>query len=171
MTRQASRAGRSGFTLIELVVTLALVGVVAMAVLPIYEVVSTRMREAELRVALRTIRSALDAYKAAVDSGNIAIQAGESGYPPTLDILVQGVDVGVKNATTISGQAAPKRLMFLRQIPRDPFYADATATPEQTWNTRAYGSPPGDPQPGVDVFDVSSKSSRIALNGAPYNSW
>ncbi len=171
MRRQASRAGRSGFTLIELVVTLALVGVVAMAVLPIYEVVSTRMREAELRVALRTIRTALDAYKAAVDSGSIAIQTGESGYPPTLAILVQGVDVGVKNATTIIGQAAPKRLIFLRQIPRDPFYPDATAPAEETWNTRAYGSPPGDPQPGADVFDVSSKTSRIALNGATYNSW
>jgi general secretion pathway protein G len=171
MTRPVARTGRRGFTLIELVITLALVGVVASAVLPLYEVISTRMREAELRLALRTIRGALDAYKAAANSGTIALQTGESGYPPTLAILVQGVDVGVKDATTLSGQSAPKRLVFLRQIPRDPFYPDTGVPAEETWNTRAYGTPPNDVQAGNDVFDVSSKSQRLALDGTPYSQW
>ena len=160
-----------GFTLIELVMTLALVGLMSLTALPLYEVVSTRMRETELRVALRTIRSALDAYKAAADTGVIALQSGESGYPPSLGVLVQGVEVGIKNATTANGQPATKRIVFLRRLPRDPFSLDATVPADQTWRTRSYGSPPDAPESGVDVFDVSSKSTRIALNGAPYSSW
>ena len=81
-----------GFTLIEMVVTLAMVGVLAAAALPLYEVTVTRQKEAELRAALRTIRSALDAYKAAVDSGQVAKGALDSGYPPSLEILVTGVE-------------------------------------------------------------------------------
>jgi general secretion pathway protein G len=154
-----------GFTLIELVVTLALVGVVALTALPLYEVTATRMKEVELRGALRTIRVALDAYKAAVDSGQITKNALESGYPPTLDILVNGVEIA--NAPP----GAPPRIMFLRQIPRDPFAPDAAAPSAQQWATRNYGSPPDDPQSGADVFDVASTSSRVGSNGVPYRQW
>jgi general secretion pathway protein G len=160
-----------GFTFIELVVTLALVGVVASAVLPLYEVVSTRMKEAELRLALRTLRSALDAYKAAADQGQFPKESGQSGYPPSLDILVQGVDLAAANATTADGRPAPKRLVWLRQVPRDPFNPDVSLPAAQTWRTRAYGSPPDDPQPGDDVFDVTSSSTRVGLNGIPYSAW
>jgi general secretion pathway protein G len=160
-----------GFTLIELVITVALVGVVALVSLPLYQVVATRMKESELRSALRTIRTALDAYKGAVDTGQIPRQAGESGYPPNLEVLVQGVETGVSNAVTMSGEAAPKRLVFLRRVPRDPFYPDPAVPAEQTWDTRAYGSPPDAPEAGADVFDVSSKSTRSAINGTPYRSW
>ena len=161
-----------GFTLIELVITVALVGVVALTALPLYELVTTRTKEAELRLALRTIRSALDAYKGAVDRGVVSTPTGTSGYPPSLDELVQGVDVNVsKNAITIDGRVPMRRIVFLRQIPRDPFFPDATTLAQQTWNTRAYGSPPDDPQPGADVFDVSSKSRRTALAGGTYSTW
>ena len=160
-----------GFTFIELVVTLAMVSVVAMAVVPMYDVVTTRMKETELRQALRTLRSALDAYKAAADQGQIPKEAGQSGYPPSLEILAQGVDIGVANAVTLSGHEAPKRLVFLRQVPRDPFHTDVNVPPAQTWRTRAYGSPPDTPQPGDDVFDVSSSSPRVGLNGIAYANW
>lgn len=160
-----------GFTLIELVMTLALVGLVALTALPLYEVVSTRTRETELRVALRTIRSALDAYKAAADAGVIAIQSGDSGYPPSLDVLVQGMEVNTRSATTANGQPAIKRIVFLRNLPRDPFAAYEAIPAEQTWSTRSYGSPPDAPESGADVFDIASKSTRTALNGAPYSSW
>jgi len=163
------RAG--GFTFIELVVTLALVSVVAMSVLPLSDVVSTRMKEAELRQTLRTLRSALDAYKAAVDQGQIQVETGQSGYPPSLDILAQGVNVASDNAVTPSGHEAPKRLVFLRQVPRDPFHPDPTVPAAQTWRTRAYGSPAEDPQAGTDVYDVSSASARVGLNGIPYANW
>jgi general secretion pathway protein G len=169
----ASRSVRmTGFTLIELVVTLALVGVLAMTSMPLYEVVSTRMKESELRSALRTIRSALDAYKARVDDGSIERQPGQSGYPPTLAVLVEGVEVHVQRLGG-AGSSTPevKRLVFLRQLPRDPFHPDMTTPADQTWNTRAYGSPPDAPFPGDDVFDVSSRSDRTALDGRPYSTW
>ena len=166
----ASRGSR-GFTLIEVVITLALVGLFAMTILPLYEVVSTRMKESELRVALRTLRAALDTYKAASDSGAIPRETGESGYPPNLEVLVQGVDVGSNANVTISGKSTAQKRVFLRQLPRDPFNTDPTLSPAQTWQTRAYGTPPESPQSGADVFDVSSTASRIGLNGIPYSSW
>lgn len=159
------RALAGGFTLIELVVTLALVGVVALAALPLYEVSMNRGRELELRAALRTLRTALDAYKAAADSGQIAKAAGESGYPPSLEALVQGVDAARE---TIQGG---RRLVFLRRIPRDPFAANPAAPPSQQWATRPYGAPPDDFHSGADVFDVASRSGRVGSNGVPYREW
>lgn len=153
----------NGFTLIELLVTLALVALVASASVPLYEVTSTRLREAELRSALREIRIAIDAYKAAADSGLIAKAATESGYPPTLDVLVQGVEV--------QNVAGARRVAFLRHVPRDPFFAEQAAPAAQHWATRSFGSPPTDPQPGDDVFDVASRSARTGLNGVPYKEW
>ncbi len=153
----------SGFTLIELVVALALVGLLALVSVPLYEVASTRIKEAELRGALRTIRSAIDAYKAAADSGAIAKGATESGYPPSLEVLVYGVEA--------QRDAAGRRLVFLRQVPRDPFCPDPLAPPAQQWATRSYGSAPDDPQPGADVFDVASRSQRVGSNGVPYREW
>ena len=152
-----------GFTLIELVVTLALVGVVAMVALPLYEISGTRLKESELKLALRQIRIALDNYKAAGDTGQIAKVAGESGYPPSLEVLVNGVE----NATDINHS----RLVFLRRIPRDPFYPDSAQPAEQTWVLRSYGSPPNDPVPGNDVYDVTSVSARKGLNGISYKDW
>jgi general secretion pathway protein G len=165
------RRSQPGFTLIEVVITLALVGLIAMTSLPLYEVISTRMRESELRVALRTLRAALDAYKAASDSGAIPREAGESGYPPNLEVLAQGVEIGDSSSVSLSGKSAAQKRVFLRQVPRDPFNTDAALPAAETWQTRAYGSPPDSPQSGADVFDVSSTVSRMGLNGIPYSSW
>jgi len=168
---RARRPG-SGFTLIELLVTLALVGLLASAALPLYEVIGTRMKESELRAALRTIRTALDAYKAAVDAGRIARQTGESGYPPNLDLLADGIEIGDPLATTATGTPASRRLVFLRQVPRDPFNSDPSLSAAATWVTRSYGSSPSEPQSGGnDVFDVASSSPRTGINGIPYRQW
>jgi general secretion pathway protein G len=152
-----------GFTLIELVVTLALVGLMAYIATPLYEVTMTRVREAELRSALRQIRVAIDAYKTAADSGVIAKRATETGYPGSLEVLVKGVE----RLHDVRGG----RVVFLRQLPRDPFSPDPAAPAARHWETRSYGSAVDDPQPGVDVFDVTSRSSRIGLNGIPYREW
>jgi len=154
-----------GFTLIEMVVTLALVGILASTALPLYEVTVTRQKEAELRLALRTIRNALDAYKAAAESGQIVKAAMDSGYPPTLEVLVNGVDL--PNAPT----GTPTKIYFLRHIPVDPFAPDPALSAAQQWALRSYGSPPDDPQPGADVFDVASRSPRVGSNGMPYREW
>jgi general secretion pathway protein G len=160
-----------GFTLIELLITLALVGLLAVVSMPLYEVTSTRMKEAQLREALRTIRSGLDAYKAAVDSGTLTREAGASGYPPSLDILTEPLDVANKSNSGFGSTDAPQRIVILRQLPRDPFFADSSVPAAQTWATRSYGSRSDDPQPGPDVYDVSSMSTRIGLDGIAYNTW
>jgi general secretion pathway protein G len=160
-----------GFTLVELLITLVIVGLLAMAALPLYEVSSTRVKETELRQALRTIRSGLDAYKAAVDSGMLPKAAGESGYPPSLDTLTQSLDIVNKRDLGSITTPASQRLVILRQLPRDPFFLDPQVPAAQTWDTRAYASRPGEAQPGDDVFDVSSKSPRVGLDGTVYNSW
>jgi general secretion pathway protein G len=175
-----------GFTLIELVVTLALVGLMAMVAAPLYEVTAIRMKEMELRTALRQIRTALDAYKEAADLGKIQKDPGDSGYPPSLKVLVDGVDAAQNAGTAITGQSPtnlnslsasgltsdqPTKLMFLRQVPRDPFTPDPSVPADEQWDTRSYGSPPSDPQPGKDVYDVMSKSTRIGSNGIAYKDW
>lgn len=165
-----------GFTLIELLVTVTLLGILTMGAMPLAEIVSTRLKESELKQALRTIRGGLDAYKVAVDSGQIAKSAGESGYPPNLQALVTPIDITGKSTAVMKrpGQAddaPPPRLQILRSLPRDPFATDEALSAADTWATRSYASRPDEPQPGSDVFDVFSKSTRTAMNGTAYNSW
>ena len=152
-----------GFTIIELVITLAIIGLLATAALPLAQLVARREKEAELRTALRDIRAGIDAYKLAADTGHIQKEADQSGYPTELRLLY----VGVVDA------ASPDNKMqyFMRHIPRDPFFPDSTAAAEDTWGLRSYLSPPDDPQPGDDVYDVHSLSSEKGLNGVPYREW
>ena len=157
----ALRAG--GFTLIELVVTLLIVGLLAAAAVPMVELTVKRNKERELRTSLREIRSAIDAYKRASDEGRIVRLAQQSGYPPKLAALVEGVP----DARSPDRRA----IYFLRRLPRDPTFADPAATAESTWGKRSYASPPDAPVEGDDVFDVYSLSERTALNGTPYKSW
>lgn len=152
-----------GFTLIELVVTVAIVGILAAGALPLAELAAQRGRESELRVALRQIRDGLDAYKAAYEAKRIEQKVGQSGYPPSLDALVRGV-------TDVSDPDG-KRIHFLRRLPRDPFHGDPAVPPEDTWGKRSYASPPDAPAEGEDVFDVYSMSRAIGLNGIPYREW
>lgn len=151
-----------GFSLIELMVTLALLGLVASVALPLAEMAIQRNNEAELRGALRQIREALDAHKQAADEGRIMIRPGDSGYPRTLMALVEGVE-DAKSPTH-------SKIHFLRRIPRDPF-ADPAISPESNWGLRSYKSSYDNPRPGDDVFDVYSLSSDTGLNGIPYQKW
>lgn len=153
-----------GFTLIELMITVAIIGVLASIAVPFAEITVRRNKEQELRVALRQIRTALDEYKKAGDEGRIEKQADASGYPPSLEAL----EKGVTNAQDPEGKA---RIYFLRRIPRDPFNTDPEETAASTWGKRSYESPPDAPQPGKDVFDVFSKSDESGLNGVPYKQW
>lgn len=156
------RTRESGFTFIELMVTLAIMAVLVMVATPMARLSIQRDRERELRVALTEIRDALDAYKRASDQGRIQMRIGESGFPGSLEQLVEGVE----------DQRNPNRrtLYFLRRLPRDPM-ADPSMAPEETWGLRSYASPPDDPSEGEDVFDVYSKSEKIGLNGVPYREW
>lgn len=152
-----------GFTMIELLVVMAILGILAAAVMPLGETMMTARKERELRRALHEIRNAIDEYKIAVDRGTIGIAATGSGYPPSLQALVDGVPDARPNA---QGQ----KLYFLRQVPRDPF-SDPRLPAVQTWALRSYASPPTRPEPGVDVYDVHSTSNATALDGSHYAQW
>jgi general secretion pathway protein G len=152
----------NGFTLIELVVTVAIIGLLAAIAAPLAETVVQRGKEQELKAALMTIRDAIDAYKDAADSARIAKAVGESGYPADLNVLVSGVPDKQSGAGT--------RIYFLRRIPRDPF-GDPSVQPIDTWGLRSSDSPPDAPKAGKDVFDIRSLSSGTALDGTNYRNW
>jgi general secretion pathway protein G len=153
-----------GFTLVELMITVAIIGVLAMGVAPLAKLGIQRAKEAELRAALRDIRTAIDAYKDAADSGRIHKDFDKSGYPANLDDLVIGVE-DVKSPTH------GKMIYFLRRIPRDPMNPDATGPAARTWGLRSYASTAESPLPGEDIFDVYSLSKRVAIDGTPYSKW
>jgi general secretion pathway protein G len=152
-----------GFTLIELMVTLAILALLASVAVPFGQLTYQRQQENDLRRALIQIRTALDAYKLAVKEGRIESAADASGYPPNLESLWKGV----------SDKTRPdaSKLYFLRRIPRDPFFPDASASAEETWGLRSYKSPPDAPTAGEDVYDVYSLSTQTGLNGVPYREW
>lgn len=152
----------SGFSLIELLVVIAIMSVLASIGFPLAELSQQRNKEEELQRSLREIRTAIDAYKQLVDLGSIQRAADGSGYPPNLDVLVSGVE------DARSPQLA--KLYLLRKLPRDPF-SPADGAAAETWSPRSYASPPEDPKPGKDVFDVHSMSNGVGLNGIAYKTW
>jgi general secretion pathway protein G len=153
----------TGFTLIELVITVAIIAILSAAALPLAEVTMQRVKEQDLRTALRQMREAIDAYKQAVDEGRIAKRANDTGYPKSLEALADGVE----DMTDIR----KAKIYFLRRIPRDPLAIDSTLAPSQTWGKRSYKSPPDDPKAGDDVFDVYSLNAGVGLNGIRYRDW
>ena len=152
-----------GFTLIELLITVAIVSILASIALPLAEVAVQRSKEQDLRHVLREIRLAIDSYKQAVDEGRIIKTVDQSGYPPSLKTLVEGVN----DAKSVES----KKIFFLRKLPRDPMAGDTQSEAEDSWGKRSYESPPDDPKEGKDVFDVYSKSDKTGLNGIPYREW
>jgi len=156
---------QQGLTLLELLITLAILAVLASTVLPMAEVTVKRNKEIELRRNLRTIRAAIDAYKddydRALAESKISATVGESGYPEELQVLVEAHEWG--------GLYSPKR-RYLRSIPRDPF-APADVPAAETWALRAYEDDEDDTWSGKDVYDVHSQSDGVALDGTSYNTW
>jgi len=167
MTAQGPRA--RGFTLVEMVVTLTILSVLAWSALPLTKIIIQREREVELRQDLRLIREAIDAYKKLSDEKKIEVKEDTEGYPPTLDVLVKGVEV--QSQPDQSGQASGKSkgkkvVRFLRRIPEDPM----TGTTD--WGLRSYQDAPDSDKWGEEnVYDVHTKSQAKALDGTRYRDW
>jgi general secretion pathway protein G len=145
---------RAGMTLVELIVAIAIMAILATGVLPISRNVVKREREKELRAALWQMRDAIDRYKDAADRGAFQVKLGSEGYPPDMETLVKGVDVGGKT------------VRFLRHVPMDPM------THTKEWGMRSMqDDPTSESWGGQGVFDVYTKSRGTALDGTKYADW
>lgn len=160
------RAGSSGLTLIELVVTVAILSILASLVVPLTQMTARRVKEIELRRNLRIVRTAIDDFKKtydrAVDEKKILASADKSGYPETLQQLVDGYDFG--------GLVSYKK-KFLRKIPVDPFNPPKPGE-EPKWTLRSYKDDADSTiWGGEDVYDIHSLSTETAIDGTKYNEW
>ncbi|WP_245803893.1 type II secretion system protein [Geothermobacter hydrogeniphilus] len=156
------RVGHKGLSLIELIVTMAILAVLASAVLPMAEVTVKRTREIELQRSLRIVRNAIDAYKAdfdrAVAEKKIIVSINDTGYPESLEVLLEGKDWG---------GLYPFKKRYLRRIPKDPFDRY-----NEGWGLRSLEDDPDSTVWGGDnVYDIYSQSDAIGLDGTPYNTW
>jgi general secretion pathway protein G len=148
------RPGERGLTLVELIVTVAILSILASAALPVARFQVKRQNERYLRYDLWMMRDAIDHYKDAADKNAFQIKLDSQGYPPDLETLVNGVDV------------QGKKVKFLRRIPVDPM------TGKAEWGLRSMkDDPTSTSYSGDSVFDVYSKSQGTALDGTKYSDW
>jgi general secretion pathway protein G len=148
------RQSQRGLTLVELIVTVAILGIVATAAIPMGKLVVKRNKERELHRALWEMRSAIDHFKDASDGGGMSSKVDSYGYPPDLETLVNGVDIH------------GRKVRFLRRIPVDPM------TGHSEWGLHSMqDDPKADSFGGQNVFDVYSKSPATALDGTKYSTW
>ena len=148
------RKQERGLTLVELIITIAILGILASAAAPMTLLVIKRQKERELRRELWEMRDAIDHYKDVADSGAVQIKVDSNGYPPDLETLVNGIDL------------QGKKVRFLRRIPVDPM------TGKAEWGLRSMqDDPDSDSYGGQSVFDVHSKSQGIGLDGTKYSDW
>jgi general secretion pathway protein G len=175
LSRSARRNPASGMSLLELILACTILLILATTALPVARSTVKRSKEAELRRDLREMRTAIDRYKDAADKNLIQTAVGSEGYPPDLDTLVNGVNVGVGGTPLAgmptsqlgqSGSIADKKVRFLRRVPIDPM------TGRAEWGLRSVqDDADADSWGGTDVFDVYSMSMDTALDGTKYSDW
>lgn len=165
MSRHIRMSGRSrrfcraeaGMTLLELIIACSILLILSSAALPIAKYTVVRKKEIELRIDLREMRDAIDRYKDTADRNQIRVEIGSEGYPPDLETLVKGVQLGA---------SSDRKIRFLRRIPVDPI------TGRAEWGLRAVQDDPDSTSwGGKNVFDVYSKSTATALDGTKYSDW
>ena len=155
-----------GVSLIELLVSLAIISILATVALPYAKHAITREKEYELRDALRTVRLAIDRFhddwRITKGGGGFRDAASQDGYPKSLSVLIDGVE---------TADAVSKRRRYLRGIPRNPFAPSATEL-EDEWQLLSYQDDPDTTiWGGQDVYDIRAKSKSVALDGSRYETW
>ena len=152
--RRPGRRGEAGLTLVELIVTVAILSILASAAIPITRFEKKREKERELRYDLWTMRGAIDRYKDAAERGAFQTKVDSYNYPPDLKTLVDGVDV------------QGKKVKFLRHVPVDPM------TGKDEWGEHSMQDDADSTSfGGQNLFDVYSKSDGTALDGTKYSTW
>lgn len=153
---------KKGFTLTEMLVTLTILSILAAAALPLAKIAVKREKEIELRRNLRLMREAIDAYKKLADEKKFEVEEGTEGYPPNLDILIEGVETKEMK----DDKEVVKIVKFLRRIPKDPM------TNSYEWGLRSYqDEPDSDSWGGQNVYDVFTRSLGTAIDGSEYREW
>ena len=148
---------QSGLTLLELILAASILLILSSAALPVVRLTIVRSKETQLHQALREMRDAIDRYKDYADRNLIRVEVGSEGYPPDLETLVKGVQIG---------PSSDRKIRFLRRIPVDPM------TGRAEWNLQAVQDDPDSTSwGGKNVFDVHSKSQATALDGTRYADW
>ena len=156
-SRQRRLSSTAGMTLLELIIACAILMILSSMALPVFRYTVIRQKESELRYDLRTMKDAIDRYKDLADQHKFRTEVGSENYPPDLDTLVKGVQLGPGD---------DKKLRFLRKIPVDPM------TGRADWGLRSISDDPDSTSwGGKNVFDVYSKSSGTALDGTKYSDW
>ena len=155
--RKRARGHETGLTLIELILACSILVILASAALPVARYSIVRSKELELRRDLREMKDAVDRYKDLADRNLIRVEVGSEGYPPDLETLVKGVQVGAN---------ADKKIRFLRKVPVDPM------TGQADWGLRCVSDDSDSTNwCGKNVFDIYSKSQGTALDGTKYSDW
>jgi len=153
---------KKGFTLVEMLVTLTIVSILALAILPLAKTAVKREKEIILKRNLRMMRVAIDSYKKLADEKAFEFDEDTEGYPPDLETLVEGIEAKVK----VDDQEVTKGIKFMRRIPKDPM------TNSYDWGLRSYqDDPDSDIWGGENIYDVFTKSPGTALDGTNYKEW
>jgi general secretion pathway protein G len=151
------RSSEAGFTLLELIIACSILVILSTAALPVARFSIMHRKEAELHRDLREMRDAIDRYKDLAEQHLIRTELGSENYPPDLETLVKGVQLGA---------SSDRKIRFLRSIPVDPM------TGRAEWGLRAVQDDPDSTSwGGKNVFDVYSKSHATASDGTHYADW
>jgi len=140
------RKQQSGFTLIELIVVVTIIGILAAVAVSNVRWAQTKARESALRHDLFEMRKAIDDY-----------YADKQKYPESLQALQQQHYLRNVPKDPMTGKAD------WEEVQNTPDPSDPNAVPTDP-SAQTDNSAPG-------IYDVHSQAAGNGLDGTPYKSW